>query len=68
MEGGAADGIEAAHVPDQALPHALLVRDGVVAKLERIVLAGLPLRRRWLRPSRHREENKREGNQRKLGH
>jgi hypothetical protein len=68
MEGAAAGRGQAAHIADQALPHALLIRDGRLAKPECILFARLALRRRWLSLCRKGEETERKGNQSKLCH
>lgn len=67
MEGAAAGRGQAAHIANQALPHALLIRDGRLAKPECILFASLALRRR-LSLCGKREETERKGDHGKLCH
>jgi hypothetical protein len=67
MEGAAAGRGQAAHIADQTLPHALLIRDSLLAKPECILLASLTLRRR-LSLCGKREETERKGDHGKLYH
>ena len=68
MERAAARGGEAAHVADQALPHALLIRNRGLTQPECILLAGLALRGRRLGLRRKSEETERKGGESKLQH
>jgi hypothetical protein len=67
MEGAAAGRGQAAHIADQALPHALLIRDGYLAKPECILFASLALCRR-LSLCGKSEETERKGDHGKRCH